>query len=37
MLDLTTRVEDLPLDKKLEVLRKHNYFDNFALNKFIDA
>ena len=30
-------VEGLPLDKKLEALKKHNYFDNFNEGRYIDA
>lgn len=39
MLDTTeqVKVEDLPLDKKLEVLKKHHYFENYLVGKFIDA
>jgi hypothetical protein len=39
MVDTTEQVpvEDLPLDKKLEALKKHNYYDNFNEGRFIDA
>jgi hypothetical protein len=30
-------VEELPLEKKLEVLRKHNQYENYDLERFIDA
>ena len=30
-------VENLPLEKKLEVLKKHNYIDNYEEGRFIDA
>lgn len=35
--DEIVRVEDLPLDKKLEVLRKYNPIDYYDEGKFIDA
>ena len=31
------KVEDMNLDKKLEVLKKHNYYDNYNDGRFIDA
>jgi hypothetical protein len=31
------RVEDLPLDKKLEYLKKFNYYDFYDEGRFIDA
>ena len=31
------KVEDMTLDKKLEVLKKHNYYDNYNEGRFIDA
>ena len=31
------KVEDLPLDKKLEVLKKHNYYNGYDEGRFIDA
>lgn len=38
MADATAvKVEDLPLDKKLEIMRKYNYYDDYKVGKFIDA
>lgn len=31
------KIEDLPLDKKLEALKKHNHYENFNEGRFIDA
>lgn len=31
------KVEDLPLDKKLELLKKYNPIDYFEENRYIDA
>jgi hypothetical protein len=31
------RVEDLPLDKKLEQLKKYNIYDGYDEGRFIDA
>lgn len=31
------RIEDLPLDKKLEALKKHNYYDGYDEGRFVDA
>lgn len=33
----TVRIEDLPLEKKLEALKKHNFYDNYNEGRFIDA
>lgn len=33
----SVRIEDLPLEKKLEALKKHNYYDNYNEGRFIDA
>lgn len=33
----TVRIEDLPLDKKLEALKKHNFYDNYNEGRYIDA
>ena len=35
--DEHAKVEDLPLDKKLEVLRKYNPYDYYEENRYIDA
>jgi hypothetical protein len=31
------KVEDLPLDKKLEILKKYIYYDDFKVDMYIDA
>ena len=31
------RVEEMPLEKKLEVLKKHNQYENYSEDRFIDA
>lgn len=31
------RVEDMPLEKKLDFLKKYNYFDQYVDGSFIDA
>ncbi len=31
------RVEDMPLEKKLEAIKKHNYYEGYDEGRFIDA
>lgn len=35
--DVPMRIEDMPLEKKLEILKKFNHIDYYEENRFIDA